>query len=113
MLRSGSRNSHVLQSKWYEVVLDYFEDTYIGRQRQGRPRDIPMFPIYIWGVYDRTVNRLPQTNNHIEAWHKRFNLTCGMSNTNIWKFLNALKNEESLICAEYQQLPGGHPPPPP
>ena len=40
-----------------DVVLDYFEDTYIGCQRRGRPRDIPMFPIDIWGVYDRTVNR--------------------------------------------------------
>ena len=71
---------------------------YIGRQRRGRQRDIPIFPIDIWGVYDRTVNRLPLTNNHIEAWHKRFNLTSGMmSHPNIWKFLNALKNEESRI----------------
>ena len=89
------------------------EDTCIGRQRRGRPHDIPMFPIDIWGVYDRTVNRLPRTNNHIETWHKRFNLTCRMAHPNIWKFVNVLKNEESLIRAEYQQLLGGHPPPPP
>ena len=94
-----------------DVVLDYFEDTYIGRQRRGRPRDIPMFPAEIWGTYDRTVNQLPRTNNHLEAWHKRFQNTCGFSHPNIWKFLNVLKNEESLIHAEYQQALGGHPAP--
>ena len=36
----------------YDVVLDYFEDTYIGRQRRGRPRNIPMFPMEIWNMYD-------------------------------------------------------------
>ena len=79
-----------------DVVLDYFEDTYIGRQRRGRPCELLMFPIDIWGVYDRTVKWATSTNNHIEAWHKWFDLTCGMSHQNIWKFLNALKNEETL-----------------
>ena len=31
------------------------------------------------------------------------------SHQNIWKFLSVLKNEESFIRAEYQQILGGHP----
>ena len=60
-----------------DAVLDYVEDTYIGRQRRGRPRDIPMFPIQIWNMYDRTLALLPRTNNNVEGWHKRFQTTCG------------------------------------
>ena len=35
-----------------DVVLDYFEDTYLGRQRRGRPRANPMFPLNVWNMYD-------------------------------------------------------------
>ena len=50
-----------------DVILDYFEDTYIGRQRRGRPRGTPMFPINAWNMVDRTQDELPRTNNHIEG----------------------------------------------
>ena len=96
-----------------DVVIDYFEDTYIGRQLQGRPRDIPMFPMEIWNMFGSTVGQLPKTNNHVEEWHKRFQTTCGCAHLNIWKFIKLLQNEESLIHAEIQQALGGHPTPPP
>ena len=50
-----------------DAVLDYVEDTCIGRERRGRPRDIPMIPIQIWNMYDRTLAQLPRTNNNVEG----------------------------------------------
>ena len=91
-----------------DAVLDYVEDTYIGRRRRWRPRDIPMFPVQIWNMYDRTVAQLPRTNNNIEGWHRRFQTTCGCAHPNIWKFINILQNQGSLIHAEIQQALGGH-----
>ena len=82
-----------------DVVLDYVEDTHIGRHRRGRPRDITMFPIQIWNMYDRTL---------AQGWHKRFQTTRGYAHPNIWNFINILQNEESLIHAEIQQALGGH-----
>ena len=31
-------------------LLDYFEDTYIGRFRRNAARAIPIFPIHMWNV---------------------------------------------------------------
>ena len=50
-----------------DVILDYFEDNYIGRQRRGRPRQVPMFPMDIWNMHDRTQEELPRTNNYVEG----------------------------------------------
>ena len=36
---SNSNNDNI------DVVVDYFEDTYIERQRRGIPRATPMFPL--------------------------------------------------------------------
>ncbi|CAF1978063.1 unnamed protein product [Rotaria magnacalcarata] len=47
-------------------LLDYFEDTYVGRNRtQGRIK--PMFEIEFWNMHQRTTDRLMQTNNSTEA----------------------------------------------
>ena len=43
-----------------EKVLDYFEDTWIGRpDRRGR-RPAPKFNINIWSCYDRVEKDLPK-----------------------------------------------------
>ena len=49
-------------------VLNYFEDTYIGRARRNG-RDNPMFAQELWNMYSRTRNHLPRTNNNVEGWH--------------------------------------------
>ena len=43
-------------------VLNYFEDTYIGRARRNG-RDNPMFAKELWNMYSRTRNHLPRTNS--------------------------------------------------
>ena len=53
-------------------LIDYFEDTWIGRLDRRDQRRNPLFPIRLWSIYDRVVQGLPTTNNSVEAWHLAF-----------------------------------------
>ena len=53
-------------------VLDYFEDTYVGRFRHNAPRRNPYFSIEFWNMFNRTDQELPRTNNSVEGWHRSF-----------------------------------------
>ena len=53
-------------------LLEYFEDTYIGRYRRNAPRWQPSFPIQLWNMFHRTDNELPLTNISLEEWHRAF-----------------------------------------
>ena len=97
------------QHNGIDAVLDYFEDTYIGRQRRGRPRARPRFPIELWNMFDRTREELPRTNNHVEGWHRRFSGNCDGSHPTLWKLLRSFQREENLVRAEINQVIGGHP----
>lgn len=94
-----------------DAVLDYVEDTYIGRYRRNAPRRPPLFAIHMWNMYHRTHDEMPRTNNHIEGWHRRFQSLCAGWHPTFWKFINILKKEQSINRAEILQAQGGHPPP--
>ena len=94
-----------------DIVLDYFEDNYIRRQRRGRPGAAPLFPLQVWNMYGRARDELPKTSNHVEGWHRRSNASRDGVHPNLWKFVRSLQREESLIRAEVQQAIGGHPHP--
>ena len=53
-------------------VLQYFEDTYIGRYRRNAPRRPPLFGINFWNIFNRTDDELARTNNSVEGWHRSF-----------------------------------------
>ena len=53
-------------------ILDYFEDTYMGRFHHNAPRRESLFPIEIWNMFNRTDEELPRTNNAVEGWHRGF-----------------------------------------
>ena len=53
-------------------LLEYFEDTYIGRHRRNAPRRTAMFPVVLWNMFHRTDEELPRTNNSVEGWHRSF-----------------------------------------
>ncbi|CAF1114027.1 unnamed protein product [Rotaria sordida] len=55
----------------FQIMLDYFEDNYIGRFRANGSRTRPLFPIEYWNVYERTKNQQMRTNNSAEAWNRR------------------------------------------
>jgi hypothetical protein len=97
------------QHNGIDTLLDYFEDTYIGRQRRGHPRAHPRFPIEMWNMFNRTREELPRTNNHVEGWHRRFCGNCDGSHPTLWKLLRSFQREENLVRAEIHQVFGGHP----
>ena len=92
-------------------TLNYFEDTYIGRQIR-RTRRTPLFQVLLWNIHNRTIDDLPQTNNIVEAWHRRFPSLCGCSHPHIWKFLDLLKKEIIYQDCRTAQQNSGHEPQP-
>jgi hypothetical protein len=78
-------------------LMDYFEDTYIGRPGR-RQRWDPRFSHDMWNVNQRTLQELPRTDN-IEGWHRGFQSLIGSRHPNIWTFLGKLKRQQSAeVC---------------
>lgn len=94
-----------------QPVVDYFEDTYIGRQHSGGRRE-PMFSHTMWNVRERLINNLPRTNNSIEGWHMHMQANVSAYHPNFWQFLVALRREQALNEVEIAKVLAGEPPPP-
>ena len=90
-------------------LLDYFEDTFIGRYRRNAPRRPPMFQLNLWNMFHRTDDELPRTNNSVEGWHRSFQAQVSSCHPVFWKFIQILQNEESLIRVDIIQRLVGHP----
>ncbi|KAF0749458.1 MULE domain-containing protein [Aphis craccivora] len=71
-----------------QTVVDYFEDTWIGRLTRGGS---------------------PRTNNAVEGWHRAFNSALGANHITVWKFINMLKREQGLQKAKMEQQIAGVP----
>ena len=93
-------------------VIDYFEDTYIGRLRPGGHCRAPLFDLALWNMYDQTIGDLPRTNNAVEGWHRRFQANVGAYHPNFWKFIDILKREQSRNHVNISQARAGHQPEP-
>ena len=92
-------------------IVDYFEDTYIGRvQRRGRR--LPLFPHAMWNVKERVDHGLPRTNNHLEGWHRHMASNVGAYHPNFWRFLKVLQREQALNEVTITQMLAGEPAPP-
>lgn len=91
-------------------ICDYFEDTYIGRPAAGGIRRAPMFGFHMWSMTLRLEEELPRTNNHVEAWHRRFETHVQRCHPNLWRFLQVLKEEEGLTRLTWEQAMAGHQP---
>ena len=90
-----------------ENLLDYFEDTWIGRpDRRGRRR-APKFNVALWSCYDRVEKDLPKTNNSVEGWHRGFMQQVSSYHPTIWKFLDALKREQDLNEINLEKINSG------
>ena len=55
----------VLYNDVADDLLQYFEDTYIGRYRRNAPRRPPLCAINLWNMFNRT-------DNSLEGWHRSF-----------------------------------------
>ena len=77
-----------------QAIIDYFEDTYIGRLRPGGQRRDLLFPITAWNMCEQTLQGLLRTNNAVEGWHRSFQANVRGCHSDFWKFIDILKREQ-------------------
>lgn len=95
-----------------EDLLDYFEKTWLGRStRRGYVN--PLFPSSVWNQHDGVLGGLPRTNNALEGWHNAFVGRAGCNHPTIWRLIDLLKAEHSLIALNLTHIDTGVAPPPP
>lgn len=80
-------------------LLDYFEDTWVGRLHRSGHRRQPKFHIPWWNVYLSTLNKEAKTNNSVEGWHNAFQATTSRGKPTLQKLLQSIQKEQS-----YQEL---------
>ena len=91
----------------FEPLVDYFEDTWIGRPfRRGRRN--PTFPPDMWSVYSRVQTDLPRTNNAVEGWHNAMQSTLGHHHPTFYKLVEVLRLEQSHTENRLVRLNAGH-----
>lgn len=110
----------ILESEYYQEnqetlapILDYFEQTWIGKKTRGKSRTTrskPQFAIALWNCYNSVLNDLARTNNIAEAWHNRFSHLIEGSHVSLWKFLSVLIEEEHAATLRMEQLLSGSEP---
>ena len=96
--------------KKVQPLLNYFEDTFIGR-RLLRARRAPLFPHIMWNCKDRVKNDLPKTKNHVEGWHRHMQASVSTYHSNIFQFIRVLKREQALNEVKHARMTTGENPP--
>lgn len=94
-----------------QSVLDYFEDTWIGRPNRHLIRRPPRFDHVLWNCFDAAKLCTSKPNNACEGWHRSFSELIGASHPTIWKFLETLKDEQARNEAIREQYIAGAEPP--
>jgi hypothetical protein len=90
-----------------QCIIDYFEETFIGRLTRRNARRQPVFPLNMWNVSARVTEALPKTNNGVEGWHRGFQSSLSCAHPTFWKFIEHLKKEEALQHFSIVQLMSG------
>ena len=62
-----------------------------------------MFSIEIWNLFHWTGAELSRTNNSLEGWHRSFQVYLSSCHPGFWKFLQVLKNEETVTQVDILQ----------
>ena len=88
-------------------VAKYFEDTYIGKRLPDHSRRLPPYPIRMWNMHTRVINRMARTNNSVEVWHNAFNSGIGHLHPTFVKLVKYIQREQSLQEAKYAKWEGG------
>jgi|UniRef100_A0A2S2QAB4 hypothetical protein len=92
-------------------LLDYFENTLVGKlDRRTVKRKPPKYAITFWNCFSRVIQDLATTNNAIEGWHNCFTSLINGMHPSIWRFIDALKKEESINRLKIEQYVGGNEP---
>ena len=81
-------------------MLDYFEDTYVGRIRANGTRRNARFAPAIWNLNEQVLDDEPRTNNSMEAFNQQLRKNVGAAHPTVWKLIDALKTE--VVLAEHR-----------
>ncbi|RWS20135.1 uncharacterized protein B4U80_11049 [Leptotrombidium deliense] len=92
-----------------QPLIDYFEDTWIGRPTANGIRRAPRYPITNWNCYTSVIDELPKTNNSVEGWHRAFSSLISCQHPSIWKFISGIKKDQSLNEFKLEQYVAGTP----
>ena len=92
------------------LLLDWFEENYIGRVHRNRRRNA-RFPPNLWNVHERVLNKNDRTNNYAEAANRRLNVQMGVTYPTLWAFISCLRKIQSGRYTFYCQLKAGKSPP--
>ena len=79
-------------------------------RRQGGRRN-PTFHHDVWNMFQRSLAELPRTNNYAEGLDRRLQANLNVYHPTLWKLIEVLKREESLVRTQIAQDVGGHPAP--
>lgn len=90
-----------------ELMVNYFEDNFIGRPDRRGIRRQPLFPVKSWNVFERVLESLPRTNNGVEGWHNAFQRSLMCSHPSVWRLIEHLQKEEGLQKFAITQLLAG------
>ena len=93
---------HVVFPLEAQPVLNYFEDTWIGRPDRRQVRRPPHFNIELWNCYESARIMGCKTNNICEAWHRSFNMFI-VNHPIMWKFIKTLKMEQAETSVVREQ----------
>ena len=87
-------------------VIDYWEDTYIGRMRVN-VRVNPRFPIPIWNVHARVADDILHTNNSVEGWHRAFQQCVDCHHPSTHKIIEHFSKEQDHVETQLQRFRDG------
>jgi len=60
-------NYYTTHEELFTLMVNYFEDTWIGRMDRWNRRKPALFPINLWNCYAYLAENIPRTNNSIEG----------------------------------------------
>lgn len=92
-------------------VIEWFEDTYMGRLLRSGRRRPATYPSAMWSVHERTLNDEARTNNHAEAAHRRLQAELGVEHPTLWKFIDGLRSVQKGRDLFMEQYLRGEAPP--
>ena len=97
-------------------VIQWFEDNYIyGRiRRRLRTGNVihtsPLFPPQLWSVYDSIELGIPRTQNHIEAWHRRWGTLVGQAHVGVYTIIKEFQKEQQQVEVQIERILRGEQP---
>lgn len=74
-----------------EALLNWFEDNYTGRPNRPGTSRRPLFSPEMWHLYERTLHKEDQTNNHADAANRRLQTELRMKHPVTWRFITGLQ----------------------